>query len=330
MSPATPRKGRVLVTGGAGFIGRFVTRSLLDAGWGVRILARRSPQPFELASDDVDVVVGDVLDRSALGHALEGVDTVCHCAGEKRDHQKLFDVNVSGTERLLAEASSMGVRRFVYMSSVAAMGASGESIVDERHQGEPLDAYGKSKRMAEEVVITHCGAAKMDYTIVRPANVFGETDPEKQLLTLIRSIRRRTFWFVGDGRSIANYVYVRDIGRVCARLIGDPEAVNQAYIVSDPCALKDLVACIGAELATAPIRRRMPVWAAYGAAIALAGVTACVGVRSPLSVPKIRAATSRLEYSPLRLRELVPDWPFYGWREGIRRTISAYRVAGVL
>jgi len=330
MSRATRRKGRVLVTGGAGFIGRFITRSLLDAGWGVRILARRPPRRSEHAGDYVDVVVGDVLDRSALGHALEGVDTVCHCAGEKRDPQKLFDVNVSGTELLLAEASSMGVRRFVFMSSVAAMGVSGESIVGERHQGEPLDSYGKSKRMAEEVVITRCRAAKINYTIVRPASVFGESDPEMQLLTLIRSIRRRTFWFVGDGSGIVNYVYVRDIGGVCARLIDELEAANQAYIVSAPCALKDLVSCIRTELATAPIRRRMPLWAAYGVAVALGGVTACVGVRSPLTVQKIRAATSRLEYSPLRLRELVPDWPFYGWREGIRRTISAYRVAGAL
>lgn len=317
------------MTGGAGFIGRFVARSLLNAGWRVRILARRSPLPSELASGDIDVVVGDVLDRGALEHALEGIDTVCHCAAEKRDPAKLFDVNVHGTECLLTEATSAGIRRFVFMSSVAAMGVSGESFVDESHRGEHLDSYGRSKRMAEEVVIKLCRASRVDYTIVRPANVFGETDPDMQLLTLIQSIRRRTFWFVGGG-GIANYVYVRDVGGVCARLIDDPAAANQAYIVSDPCALKDLVACIGSELATTPIRRRMPLWAAYGIATVLAGLTTCVGARSPLTIQKIRSATARLEYSPVRLRELVPDWPFYGWREGIRRTISAYRVAGAL
>jgi dihydroflavonol-4-reductase len=330
MSRAMRRWDKVLVTGGAGFIGRFITRSLLDAGWRVRVLTRRPALPSDIASDDVDVVIGDVLDRSALEKALEGVGSVCHCAGEKRDPAKLLDVNVGGTERLLAQASVRGIRRFVFMSSVAAMGAAGESIVDESRRGDPVDSYGRSKRMAEEVVIALCRAGKIDYTILRPANVFGETDPERQLLTLIRSVRRRTFWFVGDGGGIVNYVYVRDVGRVCAKLISVPEAANQAYIVSDPCALRDLVACIGAEVATAPIRRRMPLWAAYSVSVALAGAMACVGARSPLTGQKIRAATSRLQYSPRRLRELVSDWPFYGWREGIRRTISAYRVAGAL
>src|SRR5271156_2295031 len=147
--------GLTLVTGATGFIGRHVCKGLAAGGVKTRALMRRS-EPPELGVEQV--VVPDLLDRPALGRALEGADSVVHLAARvhvmrevARDPLEEFRrVNVEGTRALFEEAVRAGVRRFLFVSSVKAMGEGSVAAWTEDTPPEPVDAYGKSKLEAEK------------------------------------------------------------------------------------------------------------------------------------------------------------------------------------
>lgn len=113
----------VLVTGGTGFIGRFVVRQLLREGSRVRVLCRSGSKATQLFGDQVDIVIGNLLDSESVSRACEGMHTVIHIGGAYRfgaaNKKTLMDVNVQGTRHLLIAASRRRVEKIVHVSSAS-------------------------------------------------------------------------------------------------------------------------------------------------------------------------------------------------------------------
>lgn len=145
------------ITGATGFVGSAVLDAALAEGHQVRALARRDQPPRE----GVEWVRGDLGDTAALAALVAGVDAVIHVAGltNTPDPAEFETANVSGTANVLAAMGGAGVRRLVFVSSLAAR--------------EPkLSAYGASKARAEALV----EASGLDWTTVRPPGVYGPRD----------------------------------------------------------------------------------------------------------------------------------------------------------
>jgi dihydroflavonol-4-reductase len=182
---------RILVTGATGFIGSRVCRALLSAGHQVRALHRTRSRLELLAGLPVELVLGDILDPRGLDRIVEGADAVIHCAGEagpRASHLKAEAVIAShavGTRNMAHAALESGVDRFVYTSSVAALGipevpSSAETtpLMTETHHWncDPrLWPYGYAKHMAELEVLEAVGAG-LDAVIVNPSIVIGAGD----------------------------------------------------------------------------------------------------------------------------------------------------------
>lgn len=164
---------KVLVTGGCGYFGSSLVRHLLDHGHDVRI--------FDLVDDvdpdlgrDVDVVIGDIRDRSAIDRAVAGIDVAYHNVAQvplARDPELLTTVNVNGTRNLLDAAVAAGVGRVVHTSSSAVFGVPRELPVLTSTPLSPAEAYGRAKAEAE--VICHEYTDRLDVTIVRPRTILG-------------------------------------------------------------------------------------------------------------------------------------------------------------
>jgi dihydroflavonol-4-reductase len=176
---------RVFLTGGTGFIGQPLTRSLLSRGWGVTGLVRRpaSPQAQSLARMGAQLAAGDVTDRESMRASMGGAEIVVHNAGHYEygiDHagrERMQAINVQGTDNVLGLARELGVPRVVYVSSMQAFGDSGSEMRDEtftRH-APCRTAYEESKTEAHEVAYRHLRQG-LPLVIVCPNAVIGAND----------------------------------------------------------------------------------------------------------------------------------------------------------
>ncbi len=163
---AEPSPRRVLITGGAGFIGVNLAQHLEAAGgYAITVLDNQSLGDRKLLElYDVHFIDGDILDSSAVAEAIAGADTVVHLAADTRvidsiaepDHN--FENNVVGTYRLLRAAKDAGVRRFINASTGGAILGEQPPPVHEAMVAGPLAPYGASKLAAEGYCSAFAGA----------------------------------------------------------------------------------------------------------------------------------------------------------------------------
>jgi len=195
----------VALTGGTGFVGQAVLDEASRWGVPVRALARRDMD----ARASVAWQRGDLADRDALARLVAGADAVLHVAGvvNAPDAAGFHLGNVAGTEALLDAAETAGVKRFVFVSSLAA-----------REPG--LSAYGRSKRDAEEAV----QLSRLAWTIVRPPAIYGPRD--REMLDLFRAARRGVVPLPPPGR--ASMLHVDDLARLLLELTLPGDAPGDA------------------------------------------------------------------------------------------------------
>jgi UDP-glucose 4-epimerase len=171
---------KILVVGGAGYIGAHVAYLLQENGYGVRIyddfsngLKSRIEGKFS------DAVIGDVLDRQALISACEGIDAVIHLAakkavGESVDNPlKYYENNVGGTLNLLAAMSLKGVKKIVFSSTAAVYAPSEKLSITEADLTEPLSPYGQTKLLSEKLISAVAKAEDLSAISLRYFNVVG-------------------------------------------------------------------------------------------------------------------------------------------------------------
>jgi UDP-glucose 4-epimerase len=177
---------RVFVTGGTGFIGSHLVDRLLERGDDVYALVRSPQKAVDLPERGVALIRGDLDDTEALARGVAGAEVVYHVAGLvglKGQRNDVMRVNVEGTNRLLQASIAAGVRRFVFVSSVGVYGMS--SAPRPIAEDAPLEGlfawydrsgYYTSKVLAEAVVRHTARQHGLEFSIVRPALVYGERD----------------------------------------------------------------------------------------------------------------------------------------------------------
>lgn len=313
--------GTVLVTGATGFVGSHVAEALLEAGHAVRCTVRRTSDTRWLEGLDVERVEADMRRKEALADAVRGVSTVVHLAGITRaPRPDLYRrVNGDGTARLGQAAAEAGVRRFVYMSSLAARGPDGAE--------GPVSDYGASKREGEERL--RGMTDRMEVVVLRPGGVYGPRDVE--LLPLFRAASRG--WLVvPSGGSVLQPVYAADVADATLRALEGNAAFGPF-----PLAERDVYdwPAVGEAMAEAFGHTVRLVTLPAGAfeAVGILAQTAwrLVGSSPPLDRRRARdVARHRWTCDPGPAEEAL-DWRAeVGLPEGLRRSVTWYREAGWL
>lgn len=171
---------RILVTGGAGYVGSLLTPQLLDLGHQVRVydILYFGDEFLPKGNPKLTVIQGDIRDTAKLAKALEGVDAVISLACISNDASFELDeklstsVNLEAFEPMVMAAKKAGVRRFVYCSSSSVYGVSESPDVTEEHPLVPLTLYNKYKGMCEPLLFRHQSPEFVCVTI-RPATLCG-------------------------------------------------------------------------------------------------------------------------------------------------------------
>ena len=171
---------RVLVTGGAGFIGSHLTRMLLDRGYHVRVLDRFAYGRSGLAGlqhPRLEVFEGDICNSRDLGHAVRGVEGVIALAaivGDPAcnlDPEETINLNYTATKMLIEACSFYGVRRLVFASSCSVYGASSNALLTERSRLNPVSLYARTRILSENIIFDRRG--DVEPVVLRLSTVFG-------------------------------------------------------------------------------------------------------------------------------------------------------------
>lgn len=170
---------KVLVTGANGFIGSHLCEFVLQRGYEVRALVRKTSNLRWIKDLALELAYGDITDEGSLAQAVEGVEVVFHTAAVVRPKRRedFVRVNYQGTKRLAQKAEDAGVRRLVFFSSVAAAGPAraGERL-NEKKEPQPVSEYGRAKLEAERAVLEL--KEKMGVVILRFPAVYGPRDKD--------------------------------------------------------------------------------------------------------------------------------------------------------
>jgi nucleoside-diphosphate-sugar epimerase len=204
-------KGVVALTGATGFVGGATLHQLVETGWQVRALTRRSQQ----AKAGVTWVEG-ALDRpESLAQLCEGADAILHIAGvvNAPDAAGFEAGNVTGTAHLLSAAKESGIRRFMHVSSLSAR--------------EPqLSVYGSSKAKGEKLVAT----SMLDWTILRPPGVYGPGDAE--VFEMFKMATKGFCLLPPAGKG--SWIHVNDLARLLVALLpAHEDATAQIFEADD-------------------------------------------------------------------------------------------------
>lgn len=276
---------RVFITGATGFIGGAIARELVARGHTLRALVRNQAKVAKLEALGVETARGDLEDPASLAEAARGAEAVMHVAGITAEPLPgdFTHVNANGTRNVLeAAAAAASVRRFVYLSTMSAVGPGiGGAPLVEDQPCEPISAYGRSKHNAERLVRAY--RERFAVTILRPALVYGPGDVK--LLPLFKLARWGvTPTFGSDGQRLS-VIHVDDVARGVAMALDEPRAANETFFLAHPDAptTRELVRSIGLAAGADPLVIAVPPTAAFGAALVAEGLGRMLQRPSPFN-----------------------------------------------
>ncbi len=227
---------KILVVGGAGYIGSHVARALLDKGYSVTVYDNLSSGCRENIFDDEEFVEGDILDEKLLLKTMQqGFDGLIHlaalkAAGESMVEPEKYAVNnITGTIHILNAAATSEVKRVIFSSSAAVYGEPQYLPIDEKHPVNPENFYGFTKLSIERLLDWYDRLRGIRYVALRYFNAAGydlkgrvrglERNPENLLPVVMEAacgMRKKLFvfgddWETRDGTGLRDYIHVTDL-----------------------------------------------------------------------------------------------------------------------
>lgn len=302
----------ILVTGGAGLLGTTLIELLLQRGEKVKAIYNKTP--LKIQNRLFTAQQCDLLDVNMLAEAMEGIDTIYHCAGlvsfSPKDEHNLYKVNVEGTANLVNAAINAGVKKLVHVSSVAALGRirPGQTI-NENMQWTPETSnskYGQSKYLGE-LEVWRGTAEGLNAVIVNPTIILGPGNWNEGSTKIFKSVYDEFPWYT---EGTTGFVDVRDVAGAMVQLMNS-EVTGERFIISGENAtyrrVFDLIAtCFGKKL---PSKKVTPFLAAL--VWRMQKIKSIFTGSSPL-ITKETAATSlaTVAFDNSKLLEFLPDFKY--------------------
>ncbi len=236
---------KVLVTGGAGFIGSHVVDRLVLEGYEVRVLDDLSTGKLDniqrhLSSGKVELVKGDIRDASAVKQSLDGVNFVIHMAAlisvplSVENPDLTFDINLLGTLNLLRSSIKEKVDRFVFVSSCAVCGDPESLPVTEQTRTNPISPYAESKLIGERYCLGFSERQLLNSVVLRFFNVYGPRQGMNDYSGVItrfieRCKQKLPLTIYGDGSQTRDFVNVKDVAEAVLASVKGGKAVGEVF-----------------------------------------------------------------------------------------------------
>lgn len=322
---------KVFVTGGSGFLGRALVRTLVARGDTVRALSRSAGADQVLSGLGAEPVRGDLDDTAALKRGLAGCEVAFHAAATVTDwgrEEEFLRINVEGTGRVLDAARAAGVRRVVHVSTEAVL-VGGPPI---RNADEswplpvaPIGLYPRTKGLAETRVLASV-AQGQDAVIVRPRFIWGRGDTTL-LPRFVEAVRTGRFAWIGGGRYLTSTCHVDNVveGMLLAAERGPAGGV---YFLTDgpPVEFRRFLTDMLATQGVTPPDRSIPLWLARGVAVAGEGAFTVLPLKGGPTLTRcgVRLMGEEVTVNDRRARDVLG----YAGRVGMAEGMAGLREAG--
>ncbi len=321
---------KALVTGGGGFLGRYIVEQLRDRGAAVRVLARGNYP--ELSAMGVDVMRGDVRDAAVVEQACRGREVVFHVAalpGVWGPWRRYYHTNTLGTRNVLAACRQTGVGRLIYTSSPSVVyDGRPHHEADESlpYPGKYLCHYPHTKALAEREVLAANEPGRLLTIALRPHLIWGPRD-NHLIPRLIQRAKSGRLWRVGEGTNLVSVSYVENAAaahlQACDALHPGSTAAGSAYFINEPQPVRlwEWIDELLARAGLPPVKKHLSAAAAWRIGMLLE--TAWKLLWLPGEPPLTRFVASQLSqshtYSVARARRDFGYQPLVSFEEGMRR-----------
>lgn len=231
--PAMTSAGKVLITGGAGSCGRYLTASLLGRGYEVRVIDKNIDPLRSLEDKRLALFRAGLEDRDAVKAAVDGVDAVLHLAWSfSEDPMVVLEQDLRGHIYLLEEAASRKIRHLVYASTAVVYGKPLYSPIDEEHPLRVEEArkplYGIAKAAAEKLCLMYGKAKGPPATVVRFWWAYGDEIAGKHLREMLKTASEGAPLEV-PGDSGGSFLHMADLAQGMERCLFNPDAFGRTF-----------------------------------------------------------------------------------------------------
>jgi len=317
------------VTGATGFVGSHLVDKLLDLDNEIYCLKRKTSNIKWLKDKNIKFVEGDLFDNPVLEDVIGKVDYVFHVAGvvKSKDKKGFYEGNVEATKNLIEIAYKVnpGLKRFVYISSLAACGPNpNEKPITEDYIPRPITTYGLTKRLAEKEVLKFKDI--LPVTIVRPPAIYGPRDTE--ILIYFKAFSKGLNSIIGFDDKYLSLVYVEDFIKGIILASNNNIKSGEIFFVSSDGEYNwDQIANITATLINKKaIKIRIPhfvvftvgffaqMFSAFSKKAATLNLEKCLDITRKRWVCSNEKAKSELNFKPE-----------YSLEEGFKKTIDWYK-----
>jgi nucleoside-diphosphate-sugar epimerase len=325
---------KALVTGGTGFIGRHLVSTLLNEGWEVRCLARKTSIKPKKFSNDVEWIIGNLQSKDSLIPACKNVDVIFHLAGAivARKPEDFFKINYYGTDNLVRAIGESGNSniRLVFVSSQAASGPSAD--LKAKSEGEPsfpVSLYGESKLAAEIAVLRHKN--RIHSTIVRPATVYGPGD--KETLLFFKLAKNHIEPFISFNKRFISVIHVADLVKLLIMTSKSTLPSGEIFYAADSSVHGYSWNTIVKEAAKSLDTFTFPIFVPKQIVLLSAGISGLwsklTGKATMLNIDKYKEMVQRAWIcSPEKAKNMLGFEPEYDLKEGFQETANWYRQHG--
>ncbi|MEM9050869.1 MAG: NAD-dependent epimerase/dehydratase family protein [Bacteroidota bacterium] len=309
-----------IVTGATGIVGLRIVSDLLQKNQKVRALKRASSDVVfaekvlrfyglsEEKMNEIEWVDGDILDIFSLEPAIEGMETVYHCAAlvsyDKKDSKKLFQVNDEGTQNVVNICLEKGVKNLCHVSSVAALGVAKNGPTSEKNhwqRSENRSVYGLTKYLAEREVWR--GAAEgLNVFVVNPSIILGPSKPDQSSGMMLNILKKGSAYYTGGTTGLVD---VRDVARVCIQGIEESKFDTRYLLNSENLPYRKLL-----ELGSKTFGGKFPKTKVPNFTLEIAwrigSIASLFGIPT-LTKETAKGAQSKSEYDSSKIKE---EWGF--------------------
>lgn len=321
---------KVLVTGGTGFVGSNLVSHLLKKGFHVNALVRSISNSDHLKKTGAEIFIGDITDKESIRKAMDGVETVFHIAALFRQagfkDSVYRDVNVIGTKNMLEVSLEKGVRRFIHCSTVGVLSHISNPPADETYPYNPGDIYQETKAEGEKLALEFFRDKGLPGAVVRPAMIYGPGDT--RLLKLFKMIAHRKFVMLGDGKTLAHFIYIDDLIKGFELCAENSNAIGQVYIIAGegPLTLNDVVITIAESLNVKPPKLHLPVSPFLILGSVCESICKPLGIEPPIYRRRVDFFTKDRSFNTSKAKKELGFHPEVDMATGIKRTSEWYRM----